>query len=198
MSIHLFPRKKRGIYQLKVSLLDVKPVIWRRVRLPGATPLEKVHVVLQMVMGWQDSHLHQFVHGGHRYGEPDPDFPDATLDEHGVLLSDLLQEPQDELLYEYDFGDGWEHRLVLEEILPIESASAQPLCLEGARACPPEDCGGAYGYQRLLRILGRPGHADYRDTLRWLGSEFDPDAFDCDEVNAMLKEYFGEEQTVRV
>jgi hypothetical protein len=191
MNVSIFPRRKRSIYRLKVILLDVRPQVWRRIQLPGATSLDKLHLILQQVLGWNDCHEHQFVMEDKRFGEIDPDLDDDTVDESTVLLCDILLEPKDELIYEYDFGDGWEHRVMLETTLPIEGASLVPVCLAGARACPPEDVGGPPGYRRMLRVLANPQHSEYRDYCNFIDADFDAEEFDIEDVNDRLLIYFG-------
>lgn len=192
MNIRVFPRRKRSIYRLKVTLLDVRPLIWRRLQLPGATSLERLHAILQVVFGWQGRHEHQFVFGDERYGVavPSPTSSDGG-DERKALLCDLLEEPRDELHYEYDFADGWEHRIVLESTLPIEDESPVPVCLAGARAGPPEDVGGPPGYRRMLRVLANPSHAEYRQYCKILPDDFDAEVFDIEDVNDRLRRQFG-------
>lgn len=195
MNIKPFPLRKRSIYIVDVTLLDVRPRVWRRLQLPGATRLDRVHQILQHTLGWQDCHCHQFRAGEAIYSEVDPDFNnDFALDESDYSLSDLLINPGDEILYEYDFGDGWEHRIELIETLPIEDANGVPVCLDGDRACPPEDVGGPPGYQHMLKVLANPSHPEYRDYCQFIPDDYEPDWFDLDDVNDMLLIYFGESE----
>ncbi len=129
------------IYQLKVTLEHIRPPIWRRIEVPSNLPLPELHLVLQAAMGWTNSHLHQFRVGKAYYGDPDIDeFGELNLkDESKLRLTKLLSKPKQKMVYEYDFGDGWEHEIVLEKILPAGPAIHYPRCLGGARACPPED-----------------------------------------------------------
>lgn len=195
MNIKPFPLRKRMIYVIEVTLLDVRPRVWRRIQLPGATRLDRVHHILQHTLGWQDCHAHQFRAQDRIYGELDPDFDEGVTDESGVPLSDVLIKPGDEILYEYDFGDGWEHRIELIETLPVEEANNVPVCLDGDRACPPEDVGGAPGYHHMLKVLANPAHPEYRDYCQFVPDDFEPDWFDLDDVNDMLLIYFGETET---
>ena len=147
------------IYQLKITLLDSRPPIWRRFQVPSDMNLAKLHQVIQYVMGWDDSHMHQFKVGKTYYGTTYPDDFDGmpeTKDESKARLQELVSRPKAKFVYEYDFGDSWEHEVVLEKILPPESGVHYPLCTEGKRACPPEDCGGVGGYDSLLRSHPRP------------------------------------------
>ncbi len=180
------------IYQLHITLLGSRPKIWRRLRVPADMKLAKVHKTLQIAFGWTDSHLHQFIKDEKFYTVryPDDDFWDDLrhVDYKGAKtrISDLLQSEKEAVVYEYDFGDGWRHEIVLEKILPPNPEQALPLCLDGRRAGPPEDCGGVFGYAELLRILKNPRHKEYESYLEWVGGRFDPEAFDIEKVNARL------------
>jgi len=181
----------RNTYQLKVTLNDATPPIWRRILVPSDIPLGKLHIVLQVAMGWTNSHLHQFVSGGTLYGIQDEEFSleMEVEDENRYKLDQLLRAEKEAIKYEYDFGDGWVHKIVLEKILPHQNDKQLPLCIKGKRACPPEDCGGIGGYLGLLDILKDPEHPEYEDMVEWLGGELDSEAFDIDETNEMLAEY---------
>ncbi len=175
------------IYQLKVTLKGIRPPIWRRVQVPSNINLGKLHRILQVVMGWTDSHLHQFIVGGTFYGEPDPDFDMDTKNERTAKLRQIAPGEKSRFIYEYDFGDSWEHDILVEKILPPEQGVRYPVCLTGKRACPPEDCGGIWGYAQLLETLQNPDDPEHEDMLEWVGGEFDPEAFDLDEINQGLK-----------
>lgn len=179
----------RNIYQVKVSLMGIKPPIWRRLLVPSSITLEKLHDVLQISMGWTDTHLHQFVAGRRYYGEPDPDFDDSMIDEHGVRLSQLMKKEKDSLRYEYDFGDGWEHKVEVEKVIPFDPKVTLPQCIKGRRACPPEDVGGTWGYQEFLNAIRDPSHPEHADYVEWIGGAFDSEHFNLDEVNELLLEY---------
>ena len=152
------------IYRLYVSLLEVAPPIWRRVELSSQASLAQLHKLLQAAMGWQDYYLHEFEIGGKRYGSPEEDLelPGAVVRDSTVRLSRALPHKGASLLYSYDFGDGWTHSLVLEAIVAPEPNTKYPRVVDGARACPPEDCGGPYGYADLLEILAKPKHKEHR------------------------------------
>ncbi|HUL12053.1 MAG TPA: plasmid pRiA4b ORF-3 family protein [Methylococcaceae bacterium] len=175
-----------SIYQLKVSLQGSKPPIWRRLLVAADITLPKLHDILQISMGWTDSHLHSFRTGNEYFGQPDGDFPSAMKSEARVKLNSLLQREKDSVIYEYDFGDSWEHRIVLEKILPFDEQVKLPRCTAGKRACPPEDCGGIWGYSDLLDTLQDPQHPDHDEMKEWLGGDFDPEFFDMAGVNKML------------
>lgn len=176
----------RSVYQLKVVLMGSKPPIWRRLLVPDTITLPKFHSVIQVAMGWSDSHLHQFVARTGCYGPSDPECEVEWEDERRVPLARLLKEAGDALVYEYDFGDYWRHRVTLERVLPPASGVAHPTCVAGKRACPPEDVGGLPGYGAFLEAIRDPSHPDHSDCLEWVGAPFDPAAFDIREVNARL------------
>ena len=156
--------------------------------------LDRLHDVIQIAMGWTDSHLHQFSAGSGFaltfYGQPDPEFAgmgSETLNEQRYTVADLAPAARRKFSYEYDFGDGWQHQIAVEKVLPPDVAFRHPVCLAGANACPPEDCGGLWGYYNLLEILADPKHPEHEERMEWLGDGFDPTAFDLNGVNAMLK-----------
>ena len=178
----------RSIYQIKITLQHTQPPVWRRLLVPTGIKLDQLHAIVQAAMGWSNSHLHQFIYRGETYGYPDSDCPSNCIDETKVRIEDLLAREKSSLLYEYDFGDDWMHEIVLEKILPFTKETALPVCLDGAGACPPEDCGGPFGYKEMLEILGDPKHQAYEDTWEWLGGDdFDPGLFDIQKANAALR-----------
>lgn len=179
----------RSIYQLKITLEDVHPPVWRRLRVTDTITLPKLHNVLQIVMGWEDSHLHQYQTGDVSYCIPDPDFPDppGTRDERRVKLRTLLPGPGAFLIYEYDFGDSWRHRVEVEQALPFDPAAKLPVCLDGARACPPEDVGGPPGYEAFLQAYLDRSHPDHHAMQDWMGAGFQPERFNLRQVNTRLK-----------
>ena len=174
-----------AVYQIKVTLRGAKPLIWRRLRLPAATTLAQLHQVIQVAFGWEDAHLHAFEVGGRRYSRPDFELWDEAADEGKARLQGLATRPGARLRYTYDFGDSWEHDLLVEDILASDGV-AHAVCLNGRRAGPPEDCGGVWGYAELCDILADPNHPDRGERLEWLGHPHDPDAFDKDAINASL------------
>ncbi len=176
----------KEIYQLKITLRGIEPKIWRRILVPSTITLPKLHRVIQAVMGWLDYHLHQFVVDGVCYGDPDPDGFLEMTDERYVKLSKLLNREGDRIIYEYDFGDDWEHEIKLEERRPFDTQSSLPICLAGERARPPEDCGGIHGYEHVLEVIMDLHHKEYEEMLVWLGEGFDPENFDIDEINDQL------------
>ncbi len=176
------------VYQLHISLKHIEPLIWRRILVAADTPLPDLHKIIQTTMGWFNSHLHQFVYNGIYYGESSEFSNEEDVDYHDIKLNDLLKKMKDKLTYEYDFGDGWEHQILLEKIKNIDIGFKEPVCLAGERACPPEDIGGPPGYQYLLQVIANPKHKDYKHYKEWLGSEFDPGLFVKEEVNDFLRE----------
>jgi hypothetical protein len=176
----------RHIYQLKISLAEVSPPVWRRVLVPGGFTLDRLHRVIQYAMGWQNCHLHCFDIEGVQYGEPDPDGELAVRDELDHRL-DAVAVKGTRFTYTYDFGDWWEHDVQVEDVLAAEPDESYPACVDGARACPPEDVGGAFGYGELVTALARPGHARHAAMLEWLGRDFDPERFEPDRLSTLLR-----------
>jgi hypothetical protein len=183
--------KSGQIYQLEIWLMDIEPRIWRKFELRSDIRLDRLHDIIQQVMGWTDSHLHSFNAGdGTEYGMPDPDDMfdnNDMLDEKKAKLTDLLARPKDRFIYVYDFGDNWEHVVELAEIKEAEPGVKYPLCLAGERACPPDDCGGAWAYEDFLKTLRGRNKKKRQELLDWLGYDFDPEAFDIEEINKSLK-----------
>ena len=179
-------------YEIRVTLMHISPEIWRLIRVPGDIRMDRLHDVLQAAFGWTDSHLHQFhvidERGGTKayVGRPNPDFAGSTptQDETKRLLKNFLAKPGDRLGYEYDFGDGWIHEVKLEAVHVQSARLTTPLCLDGARACPPEDCGGPPGFAHVLDAIANPKRAD-KELAEWV-SDYDPAAFDLTAVNLTL------------
>jgi len=183
------PTKPEAVYQLKVTLDGIKPSIWRRIQVRGDITLFKLHKILQVVMGWQDYHLHQFVINGESYSvisiEADM-LGDDFKDEKKFRLKRVIPGEKFKFTYEYDFGDGWDHTILVEKILrPAEELKA-PVCLKGKRSVPPEDCGGKGGYHKVLKALKNPSRPENAQLLEWL-DKYDPEYFDADKVNERLK-----------
>ncbi|MFK7845593.1 MAG: plasmid pRiA4b ORF-3 family protein [Rhodothermales bacterium] len=184
------PKSEESVFQLKVTLNHSKPPIWRRIELIGKTKLSDFHEILQLTMGWTNSHLHQFDAGGVCYGEPHPDFGFEVIDEETIALSQLVIKEGDRFIYQYDFGDGWEHELLLEKILAIDARARYPRCVKGKRRCPPEDIGGVWGYDYFLEAIQDKKHPEHAHYKEWVDDSFDPEEFNIDEVNEMLEHYF--------
>ena len=175
------------VFQLKITLRGSKPPIWRRMQVRGSTTLYKMHYILQDVMDWDDYHLHQFIVDGVYYGVPDQEWAPEIISERRVKLEQIVSVEKDRFVYEYDFGDSWEHVIVVEKVLPAEPGVRYPVCLTGRRACPPEDVGGIWGYYDFLEAIQDPKHPEHEDMLEWIGGSFDPEAFDVDRINQQLK-----------
>jgi hypothetical protein len=189
--------------QLRIALLGIRPPIWRRVLVPSDGSGEYLHQVIQVAMGWQDSHMHHFILGKrpdlvmveHPDVLDDPMFPGReepnTLDSTQITIGELLRKGGGRVLYEYDFGDGWMHTVTLEKELPLDPAMTLPQCLDGKRGCPPEDCGGTPGYDEIVRLVKdpkfKPDGRTGEELLEWLGGEYDPELFDIKEANDQFK-----------
>lgn len=181
--------KARNVFVLRIDLAHLKPAIWRRIEVPGDLTLARLHKVIQMAFDWTDSHLHGFNIGNTIYGPGDPDpfgFGIQELDERKYKLSSVAKAG-DRFTYTYDFGDDWIHAIKVEKITPAAPGAFYPRCTAGKNAAPPDDCGGPWGYAELLRALADPSHLDREDLLEWLDEDFDPKAFDIDELNAGLR-----------
>ncbi len=179
------------ILELEITLQDTKPKIWRRVLVPDSLNFRELHYVIQFAMGWTNSHLHQFIVGRHdrNIGMPfDDGFDDAEMEDgRNVIIRELLNAPKDKIKYEYDFGDGWEHLLEVKKVHEPEPGQTYPRLIGGAMACPPEDCGGVWGYAEIVEAMKKKSTKRYEELLEWLGGEFDAEEFDVDEIN---EEYF--------
>ncbi|MEO0837442.1 MAG: plasmid pRiA4b ORF-3 family protein [Cyanobacteria bacterium J06643_5] len=180
---------KQTVYQLKITLKGIRPPIWRRVQLDSKTKLQDLHMIIQEAMGWDNYHLHSFTIGGYEYGQAGDDFD--VRSENNVKLSDVVAGEKSKFFYTYDFGDDWEHEIIVEKELPAAPDAFYPLCMKGKRACPPEDCGGSWGYTELLEIMADPEHPEYEEKMEWFDSDFDPEVFDIDDVNDCLQSLFG-------
>lgn len=181
--------RPKNIHRLKVTLRGTRPPIWRRVEVPSDISLQRLHSVIQIAFGWQDYHLHAFETPAGRYGSSDPD-TDIRSSAH-KRLSAVADWPGDRIGYEYDFGDCWEHDIVVEAVEPAVPGVRYPRCTGGKRAGPPEDCGGVGGYYRMLDVLADQQHDEHEALLDWLGigspGEFDPAGFDRDGVSGAMR-----------
>jgi len=174
------------VHQLKVVLQGTRPPVWRRFLIPSRATLEDLHVVLQRIMGWHNYHLHQFERDGVLYGTSDRGHGVRRVSETRTKLHQVLRQPKEQMMYEYDFGDSWVHTVTLEKILPFEPDRDYPVITAGRRACPPEDVGGVFGYAVMLEALADPGHEDHEHFMEWVGEEYDPEAFDMRWLNARM------------
>lgn len=181
---------RRDILQIKVTLKDIRPVVWRRIEVVASGTFWDLHVAIQDAMGWTDSHLHQFsIRDGQEtideVGIPDDEwFGGDPVVRAGwkVRLAEYFDHVGARALYDYDFGDGWSHEVRVEAVRARAPKTQYPRCTGGARACPPEDCGGVGGYARLLDIMADPKHEEQESMLEWLGGPIDPNEFDASEV----------------
>jgi Plasmid pRiA4b ORF-3-like protein len=164
-------------YQLKVTIVGTKPPVWRRVLVPEDITLARLHGVFQAAFGWWDCHLHEFEIDGVRYGIDDGEDWRPPKDERRARLGNVAKAGSS-FLYVYDFGDDWRHKVVVEKVLAGAAGRKYPSCTGGRRACPPEDCGGVWGYEEFLAAIGDPEHDEHESMLEWVGGSFDPEAFD--------------------
>ena len=176
------------VCQFKIELQEIKPQIWRRIRVPASYTFWDLHVAIQDSMGWTDAHLHEFRIKNPKTGRkvniglPDEDFGRKVSPGWGKKIADFFTPANPKAEYTYDFGDNWRHIISLEDILPRQKGVDYPMCVGGERACPPEDCGSSYGYEKFLDIVMDPGHEEHDSMLEWAGGEFHPEHFDCAEV----------------
>jgi len=177
------------LYRVHVSLREIEPAIWRRIELSSQTTLKQFHRILQIAMGWENYHLHEYIVDGRRYGTPEPvyDEPGEVVREVGARLASVLPKPGSQILYVYDFGDYWQHDVRLEAILPRDPGIQYPRILEGRRSCPPEDCGGTGGYADLLEILLDPTHEEFEHMRGWAGPGFNAEVYSIDAANQRLR-----------
>lgn len=181
----------RDVYQFKITMKRISPPIWRRIVVPSSYTFWDLHVAIQDAMGWTNSHLHSFRRMIDRRDwvtiEPPSEefiegFGPKPLPERKEKIASWFSKDAKTFIYTYDFGDDWEHEVKFEKILPANAKIKYPLCFDGERACPPEDCGGSYGYEELLEIIKNPKHEEHEETMEWLGGGFDPELFDCADV----------------
>jgi hypothetical protein len=175
------------LYQLRITLLNVEPPVWRRILVPNEIALGELHAVIQVAMGWEDGHLHAFRAGKRTFFDArfEP-IHENDEDELSVTLGEVAPKVGSKLLYEYDFGDGWEHEI------KVEASYRAPLfCIDGVGACPPEDSGGPWGYAHMLQVRADPTHPEHEEVREWLGDGFDPNAFDPKDVNATIDTLLG-------
>jgi hypothetical protein len=187
----IMKKKFNQVYQFKIMLENSKPPIWRRIQVPETYTFWDLHVAIQDAMGWLDYHLHEFeminpsTNSKVIIGIPiDDDFFDRDVfPGWNQKITDYFSMENSKANYTYDFGDDWRHKIQLEKILPRVQIVNYPICIKGKRACPPEDCGGIWGYEELLEIIKNPEHEEYEQMLKWLGGDFDPEHFDVKEIS---------------
>jgi hypothetical protein len=174
------------IVQIKVKLLGVtKPPVWRRLQLRADTRLDQLHEIIQAALGWENYHMHVFSFGEEEFGVPDREL--GFSDERRVTLGELIAGAGDRFRYTYDFGDDWQHEIVVEDLLDADPDTHYPALVAAKGACPPEDCGGPRGYANLRQILADPNHDQHQEMLEWLGldnaGEFDPAAVTTEDID---------------
>ena len=175
------------IYQLKVSLRGSKPPIWRRLLVPEAITLHQLHQIIEIAMGWEGGHLHQFDIDDEYYGVPSLEDWEPVKNERRHHLNQIAPSEKSKFMYVYDFGDNWEHEILVEKIQAPKPGIQYPLCIEGKRACPPDDVGGVWGYKEFVEAMRDPNHAEHEFYLDWYGDDFDPEEFDIEGVNKVLE-----------
>lgn len=176
------------IYDLRIELEDIEPLIWRRILVPGKITLPRLHDLLQLVMGWTNSHLHSFEIGERTFGMDGTDLEELNmLNEKKFTLDEVLGDSIREFTYDYDFGDSWRHHITVTPIAKPRTDWSYPLCVAGAGAAPPEDVGGVGGYEEFLSAIKDPKHEEHDRMLEWVGGAFDPAGFDLNEINRTLR-----------
>lgn len=173
-----------SVFQIKVSLAHIRPPVWRRLLVPADIPLGRLHPVIQTAMGWEDYHMHIFTTPAGDFGQPDAEL--GYKDERKIPLYAVAPAIGDKIDYTYDFGDDWVHHIQIEKILPRVPDTTYPRCVTGRRSCPPEDCGGPWGYGEFLAAITDPEHDQHQELTEWGGGSFDPDHFNLDEINQLL------------
>ena len=182
------PKLTDKIYQFKITLIDSEPLVWRRIQVQDCT-LDKLHEHIQTAMGWSNTHLHLFRIKGREYGDPDLLDDPCSLDSKKTNLSKILPKSSKRFIFKYlyDFGDAWDHEVLFEGNPPVDAKAKYPLCLEGEKACPPEDCGGVWGYTNFLEAINDPNHEEHINMMEWIGRKFDPNKFDPKQATKEMK-----------
>lgn len=183
------PQKKQptgAVYQIKITLRYLRPPIWRRVLVPAEMTFADLHDVIQLTMGWGNSHLHEFTVEKRAIGMAELQDEFELENERKVHLQDVVTGEKFRFRYQYDFGDNWEHDILVEKISPPDPTLKLPHCVKGKRACPPDDVGGVWGFADFVEALADPNHPEHEDLAEWYGDKFDPEAFDLDAANQAL------------
>jgi len=178
------------VYQLKITIKDIRPPVWRRVRVPGNVTFLRLHDIIQDAFGWTDMHLHEFVVDGVHYGNPE-DYEEYGTDfkyfnEERSIFERVVRRAGKRFSYVYDYGDNWRHEIVVEKVEAAGPGDAKPVCVGGRRCCPPEDCGGPWGYAECLKAIRDPNHERHHELLEWVGEEFDPEEFSPEAANRAI------------
>jgi hypothetical protein len=183
--------EKDLIYEVKVTLLGIQPPVWRRLHVPATYSFWDLHLAIQDSMGWLNSHLHEFLvvpaarRRSLRIGVPDDNaFPgdEPILPSWDIPITKYLSARRNQAAYNYDFGDDWQHSVLVESVLPALPGTAYPACVDGRRRCPPEDIGGVPGYEQFLTAVRDPNHEEHESYLNWVGGSYDPEAFEAKAV----------------
>jgi hypothetical protein len=178
------------LYHLRIALCDIEPEIWRTFVIDGETPFSELHEIIQIVMGWENEHLYKFYIDNQTITDISNDDLDSknALDSNVITLKKLGLQKGQKFYYLYDFGDNWNHEIIIEDLVETDPIS-YPICIAGEYSCPPENCGGAAGYLDLLKALKKPRSKAYRDYRNWLGSDFDPESFDILDINSLIEDF---------
>lgn len=187
---HLKQRAIKDIIQLKITLQETEPPIWRRILVDKSTAFSKFHYIILTTMGWGGGHLYEFKINGCRVGVPqkdDEDWGGKLVDASKISLDSLISDKKVKFMYTYDFGDSWEHLIKVEKFLEKEENIKYPICIDGELNCPPEDCGGIPGFYNLLDIIGDKQHPEHKEMLEWLGGQYDSEHFDKKGINIMIE-----------
>jgi len=189
-TVRKLAKRPSATLQLHIELRGTNPKVWRRVLVPETITLAKLHAVIQAVFGWSGGHLHEFNVGDERFGTPDPEYdpPGSVRSERTTRLASALGSART-MNYVYDFGDNWQHRIKVERTVTLDPHLDLPLCVAGANATPPDDCGGVYGYHDFVAAVSDPTHPEHAEMSEWIGRPWDPTAFDVDSANFRLKNF---------
>lgn len=190
-TVRKLPKRQTDTLQLHIELRGTKPRVWRRVLVPETITLVQLHLVIQAAFGWGGGHLHEFDVGGERFGEPDPEYDTygEIRDERKARLVKVMRDNEVAALdYVYDFGDNWRHRVKIEKKLAPMPQVMLPMCVGGANATPPDDCGGVWGYAEFVAAVSDPNHPEHATMTEWIGQPWDPKAFDLARANSWLQE----------
>jgi hypothetical protein len=176
--------------QLKISLENISPEIWREILVPKNYTFYQLHYAIQIAMGWTNSHLNEFIVKGYKIGilyDGMEEYDDELLDSKEIKIMSIIFEPGESFIYHYDFGDGWKHIVTIEKFVMLEDAEQLPFCIAGELKCPPEDCGGIPGFYNFLSIVSDKSHPEYKETKYWVGGKYNRNEFNQDKVNKKLR-----------
>lgn len=186
-------RTAKKVYQLRIELANVQPTVWRTLWVPGTIKISRLDKVMQAAFGWANKHMHEFRIDGRRYGQTD--FADRgdrdLLDERLFTLEAVIGTSVKEFVHDYDFGDGWSHKIRVEHIIDANEYNNWPVCIDGANACPPEDVGGPHGFASFVALMSDPTREDYLEMWRWHGGPFNPEAFEISAANMRIRRIGG-------